>query len=36
MTAEKASKHNVDKRSRNSPQSVIFIVSSSAAMYLKT
>jgi len=35
VTAEKASKHKNDKRSRNSPQSGRFTVSSSTAMYLK-
>jgi hypothetical protein len=35
MTAEKASKHNNEKRSRNSPQSGRFNVSSSNAIYLK-
>ena len=36
VTAEKASKQICDKNSRNNPQRVMFIVSSSAAMYLKT
>jgi hypothetical protein len=35
VTAEKASKHNNNKRSRNCPQSGRFTVSSSTAMYLK-
>jgi hypothetical protein len=36
VTAEKASKQICDKSSTNSPQRVMYIVSSSAAMYLKT
>jgi hypothetical protein len=36
VTPEKAAKQICDKCSRNNPQRVMFIVSSSAAMYLKT
>jgi len=35
VTAEKASKHNAERVSRNSPQSGMFNVSSSIAIYLK-
>jgi len=35
VTAEKASKHSAERVSRNIPQSGMFIVSSSNAIYLK-